>query len=365
MSKPTHIHRTLRLAATTALLALAAACTKDADETPLLPVQLLMAPRDRVEAHVSTRAMADGYSAYTAKDEGNPQIQAFFTQPGQEPVNATFTWQTGYRWNTNVRLNAGQSYYVYGFMPRQTSTGGTIDGTISSADYTQGATINLTGLSTATADDICIVVGAKREDATPYDIADEENTRVVPGDFRFVPGENNNYLYVLMNHIYTQVAISFVVGNDYARLRTIKLKRLVMTTKKGVTNAIASCQAPYSTISFSITEPETDQEVELFRDDNGLTVSDDPLHPTTIPAFFTPMLAGSTRPVAFTSTYDVYDKKGVLTRENCTATNNFTLNGGETGLGSGDRFTIRATIAPTYLYTLSDNDEDNPPITLK
>jgi len=358
-----HIAHLLASAATA--LAVVCACSQGEEEEPRVQVDLLMAPRNYVETHVSTRAMADGYSEYAAKPTDNPQIEAFFTQPGREPQQGTFTWKENYRWNSSVRLGVNQSYYVYGFMPKVMSTGTTITGTISSADYTQGATINLTGLSTATADDVCIIVGAKHETTSTYDIADEENTRVVPGEFLFVPREGNNYLYVLMNHIYTQVAISFVVGNDYALLRTIKLKRLVMTTKKGETNAIVSCRAPYSTISFSITEPETDQEVELFRDDDGLTISDDPLHPTTIPAFFTPMLAGSTRPVAFTSTYDVYDKKGVLTRENCTATNNFTLNGGETGLGSGDRFTIRATIAPTYLYIMSDNDEDNPPITLE
>lgn len=354
----TCIHITSLLAAPLAVIAMLGSCAQEQEEKPRVQVELLMAPQDCVEANVKTRAMPEGYSAYVAKPSGNPQIAVFFTQPGETPRQGTFTWKENFRWSTSTYLTVGETFYIYGFMPKKTAAGTNIVGSISSDDYTQGATISLSGLSTATADDVCVIVGVKQETATPYDII-TGSTLVQPGAFAFTPQAENNYLYVLMNHIYAQVAINFLVDAKYDKLRTIKLKRLVMATKRGTTSVSVNSTGGTPTITFSNTEPEVEEEVELFSNDEGLAISADPLAPTVIPAFFTPLVAGNSRPVTFKSTYDVYDKTGVLTRGDCTATNSMTLTGGDTGLGPGDKFTVKATVAPTYLYQLSNNDLDN------
>ena len=64
------------------------------------------------------------------------------------------------------------------------------------------------------------------------------------------------------------------------------------------------------------------------------------------------------------STYDVYDKKGNLVRQGCTATNtlNLSMFSGQTEAKRGCRYTIDLTINPTYLYVMSDPDLDNPTV---
>lgn len=62
------------------------------------------------------------------------------------------------------------------------------------------------------------------------------------------------------------------------------------------------------------------------------------------------------------STYDVYDKKGNLTRENCTATNK--LPSSKTNIGIGVQDSITLTVNPSYLYVLSDPDQD-PKVVIK
>jgi len=68
------------------------------------------------------------------------------------------------------------------------------------------------------------------------------------------------------------------------------------------------------------------------------------------------------------STYDVYDKKGNLIRENCTATNTIdiaNLFSGQTETLRGRRYTINLTINPTYLYMLSEPDLNDPTVVVE
>ena len=88
-----------------------------------------------------------------------------------------------------------------------------------------------------------------------------------------------------------------------------------------------------------------------------------------VPAFFTPMPAGSTREIKFISTYDVYyrDTDGNITttlvRGDCTATNDWNLKA-PTGqaFGAGKAISVSATVIPTYLYQLADPDLVDPTI---
>ena len=58
------------------------------------------------------------------------------------------------------------------------------------------------------------------------------------------------------------------------------------------------------------------------------------------------------------STYDVYDRKGNLIRQDCTSTNTLpSLENLEAK--RGDLLTLNLNVNPTYLYQLSDQDLDN------
>ena len=63
-----------------------------------------------------------------------------------------------------------------------------------------------------------------------------------------------------------------------------------------------------------------------------------------------------------TSTYDVYDRKGNLVRENSKATNTIPLDifSGQSEFYRGSRYTITLTVNPTYLYVLSEDELDSP-----
>lgn len=57
--------------------------------------------------------------------------------------------------------------------------------------------------------------------------------------------------------------------------------------------------------------------------------------------------------------YNVYDKKGILVRQNVTATNSSVK---ITSTGNPSRayeYNLNINVIPTYLYQLSDNDDDS------
>ena len=57
-------------------------------------------------------------------------------------------------------------------------------------------------------------------------------------------------------------------------------------------------------------------------------------------------------------TYDVYDKKGALTRENVMAENSI-LKLKKESITAGTNYKLNIQVVPTYLYILSDNDEES------
>jgi hypothetical protein len=91
----------------------------------------------------------------------------------------------------------------------------------------------------------------------------------------------------------------------------------------------------------------------IFNDDEGTTL--DKTMPSVINAYFAPTLSSK---LTLLSTYDVYDRKGNLIREDCTAENKLP----NMAVARGERMQVNLTIAPSYLYQLSDPELDNPSI---
>ena len=77
----------------------------------------------------------------------------------------------------------------------------------------------------------------------------------------------------------------------------------------------------------------------------------------SVNAYFAPGLSSN---LTLVSTYDVYDSKDNLIRQNCTATNKLP----NLEAIRGQRVLLNMTVNPTYLYVLSDPDLDNPTITI-
>ena len=164
-----------------------------------------------------------------------------------------------------------------------------------------------------------------------------------------------------MDHLYASVQFSMKIDEEYASLRTIKLKTMTLSTNIGSVDATISLtrndigSSPITDITYSLSG--TNGAAEIFSSEEGTAL--DKLTPLAINACFTPLPTLSEN-LKLVSTYDVYDSKGNLIRQNCTATNQLP----DLGAVRGQRVQVNMTVSPTYLYVLSDPDLDNPTITI-
>ena len=365
----------------------------EASEAPVAEVRSLATCFDEyvAKSRAWTYPTYGGDSAYTAYENGIQPIGIAFTQDNKAALKGTFSTyikDNKTTWRLIVtdpersvdEITAGD-YYLYGFIP---STSGIIlnvtdldgkDGVGSGASYSTGAKVELNNVPTVMSEDLCVVIGAKNGTGK------ETVTGLRRGDFKYTAqaisktsGEGN-YVFLLFDHLYASLRVNMRVQSDYAALRTIKLKALRLSTKAG-----GETSREYTTITASlkandgskspITGITYEQTGDIIGVD-GLTFwwSDDGEALTTS---FTER-AGNFMPhnistLVLTSVYDVYDRKGHLTRENCSATNTMALSDLFTEQATtqrGKRYTVNLTIQPTYLYVLSDPDLDNPTVTVE
>lgn len=343
----------------------------------------------------------------------NKSIDAFFTRAnGEEPEDADteskyystkdsypyhgrlrYKSSTG-KWQLSIRkvkpelIPVGSTvyYYVYGFIPGDAADDATIAILPEETSYEAGATLTIKGLRTA-GYDACVIIGAREgfdenHDGSytdtngnkAYDEDTETRTnRLTAGDFKLnlkQTGESvKNYLYLLFDHLCSALTIGIKVDGDYNTLRTIKLKQLtlqtatesgLMTEKADVVvtlNGNDTGTNPITTLTYTPTGGSGTGS-SVYQSDNGLTLT------TSYKSFLSHFLpiAGVTK-VVITCTYDVYDKKNNLVRQNIKATNTIRLSDiiqDFPGVERGWKYGINMTVVPTYLYMLSDPDLDNP-----
>ena len=158
-----------------------------------------------------------------------------------------------------------------------------------------------------------------------------------------------------MDHLYASVKFSLKVSEEYAQLRTIKLKTMTLSTDKGSVNAVISLThnttgaSPITSVSYSLTTGDN-CAAEIFNDAEGQALSS--TTPIAVSACFAPTLSDN---LTLVSTYDVYDSKGNLIRANCEATNKIP----NLEAFRGQRVQLNMKVDPTYLYIMSDKDLDN------
>ena len=335
------------------------------------------------------RSVTAGYSQYSGEDTKSDIIM-YMTRGTEVYQAARFSWSTVNNWTSRIALEPNTTsntdpYYVYGYMPADAATV-----SISSTDYAVGSTMMLTNLTTVNTKDVCVITGAKEEnDPTHFDIINSP-TLVSPGSSGIQVKDGDNYIYVLMNHIYAKLGLKFNVKGPsasellsdawksnpdyyYYSLRGIRLKKVQMVTHVGEVEVKVQTGSTEPTLTYN-ESTSTEQTITIFdvsSDDDDTNDAGIEITPAGIevPAFFTPMPAGSTREIKFISTYDVYyrDTDGNITttlvRGDCTATNDWNLKA-PTGqaFGAGKAISVSATVIPTYLYQLADPDLVDPTI---
>ena len=334
-----------------------------------------VAPYKEVDMFM-TRAFS--FSGYVEPAEYLP-IGAFFTKSGSEPEERRILCNptdNGVEWSYTppVEIPAG-SYQFYGYMPTNAA-----DVTIEpNSAYADGATLHFTGMNIVATKDLCVLVGAKH--ATNYNEGTDTYTfgdgDLKTGNFDCqMSAGANNYLFLLFDHIYASISFRFLLDSDYAKMRSIHLKKLQLTAysdnsftvkRRKEINADISLRkttdgsSPIQSITFTdnLASEEINQEtffigdVELKSGTRDEDWTDEIAYVPYTRSYYT-----------LTSTYDVYDKMGNLIRQNCTADNDinpfYIFNISD--MQRGSKYVLKLKIAPTYLYQLSDQDLDNPTV---
>ena len=315
-------------------------------------VQLVSYASSFTEKELSHRAAAvpAGFSAYTPDKTTSMGIYMLLSENPETDWASPEEKKIIYTnmWHAYFDVQPGKTYTVYGYMPKIG------DMSSSLAKSTAGAaTLTIRKMKPVTTDDICIITGVKD--------ADEGLTE---GQFSWswpIPSsEEENYkIHILMDHLYAAAQFRLRISSDYALLRTIKLKTMTLSTVKGSVNATITLThndtgaSPISNVTY--TASGDNDAVVIFNSDEGVAL--DKTTPLSINACFVPTLSAN---LTLTSTYDVYDSKGNLIRQNCTATNKLP----NLEASRGQRVQVNMLVNPTYLYILSDPDLDNPTITI-
>lgn len=293
----------------------------------------------------------------------NTSIKMYVMTQNAQFSEGIFTYSSGWT-NNNVAVKEHEQYYMYGFMPASSSAGSYVSSISAAAvnnDYSRGADLTITGLPIFTSKDICAIVGVQRISATT------DTKDIVEGNYGYLSGLNSeNYVNLLMDHLYGELALQFKVDADYYALRHIKLKSVTLNYDNGQGSADANVNVTVrlragnglgqSSVVYTPTGNKASHTMEngsKFLNSNATPIGSGVKCP---PSLFDQ--AGTY--MTLTCTYDVCsaDDTHNVIRENCTASNKMRVSGMEHGKTN----TVTVTIAPTYLYVLTDPDLDNPTI---
>ena len=254
---------------------------------------------------------------------------------------------TSGKWRSNIRAAKDEVYQLYGFMPAKNGITSQID--MLDDGYANGAALTINGLNAITDDDVCFIGGVKEgtEVSTSSDITE--------WNYQFVgQEEEQNFINLLMEHVYANVKMSMLVGSNYATLRTIKLKKILLrpssTAKTNITISQRNGQRP--SFSYEATDEE-DVIPYLLENEAGIELS------TTQPVIIETNVIPCANHLELVCTYDVYDKDGNPVSKDITTRNDLT---GKIDLTPGTRTKLTLTVINSYLYTLSDSDAMNPRI---
>ena len=323
-----------------------------------------------------------GYSLYNA-DESIISIN--FTQDAEAPMQGYF-FKSSDQWRVSLPEDeelAAESYYLYGYVPHSAGMSCELSSSATPGDnsaYSDGAVMKIKNVPTVLPSDLCVVVGAKNGKDDYVADGDYSVTGLTRGHFEYAAtatsGEDTgNYVYLLFDHLYAALRIGMRVHDDYAALRTIKVKelRLQTTTDEGAAKAktdITVTLAANDTGSDPITSITFTPQGEAVSDGVVFTSATGQTLTSAYSTFQSHFMPHDVTKLLLTSTYDVYDKnvtpehpEGNLIRKDCKATNTLDISrlfDRQTVANRGVRYTVNITIRPTYLYMLSEPDLDSP-----
>ena len=210
-----------------------------------------------------------------------------------------------------------------------------------------------------------MVIGVKRVTGST------DKTTATEGSYGYLSGASSeNYLNLLMDHLYAKLELSFNVESKYDELRKIHLKEVSLKSTYGAsvsaTVNLRSGLGLANHVSFGAFTSSAEVTTKPYEYQAGDAVTYLPVATTgtaakaLTPVYCAPCIFdGDGKYLSIQSTYDVYDRKGNKLAER-TAENKIAV----TGMAPGKSCQLKLTVEPTYLYILSDADLDNPAVKL-
>lgn len=337
------------------------------DPTPQPPVEV---DGDPIWLVAATRASDIGPA-----DESHSPIQIFLIS-GDNETSMTYKREGLFsfdsatnRWSSTIGLKDVWNS-IYGFSPANAAYCDIKPA--SGTSYHSGAVMTMKDINAASGEDLCVIVGV-RHSTTSDDVVPDR------GQFTFKK-EDDNYLTLLLDHVFASIDFKVRIGADYSKRRFVKIKKLELQSDYKL-NDVTVTQTPGSTTFVYHKEAVTGSEDKPTGIVYDFTLDTDPQNKEgkdltvtgiTFPGYFAPDEEGTiAKGLSLVFTYDVYvidnnNKIGSRVRENCVAVNSLkgiftSLN---TPLKRGQKIVITLTVEPTYLYQLSDDELDNPTITI-
>lgn len=365
MKKLTYHHGRLLLLLVAAVLL--AACSDDAntpeEDTDILQLKTITQGVTEVSS-LDTRAIPTGYAEYI----GSSTIGVYLTTEDatSAPPIRTFYYADN-QWKSLVSVKNSTTYYIYGYMPVENQVICTIS-KLSEKEYSKGAKLTFFQMPPMMTEDLCVITGVQDITGEPPNPNSEVNLEI--GKFQYTgKASGNNYVNLMLDHLYASVQFKMQVDATYNQLRTIKLKKVKL--KSTLTN-LYTCQGEVTlekdnacTISWTQTDNLANEKfVTLFTsesEDGEALPSDDSDEFKVINGYYAPITEIGNS-LVLECTYDVCDKKGTVTRPGCVAENKLSNSNWTLSVGTGRRTVITMTVKPTYLHQLSDDDLDNPTI---
>lgn len=348
----------------------------------------------------------EGYIPYYTL---NPAPSAAFRTIGviMTPYRTTFSGRFDYdednsKWSSSVFVREDYPYYVYGFMPSEDIYADAVNVATSmlpgETTYEPGAVLSVTGYTTLTPADVCVIVGARWATEEEGVAGHPIDNDVRLGEFYYVGHEQGkNRIFVLLKHIYAGVQFKIQYDPDYPdyrRLRCIKVKKVELVAQDIAKSVDISVTLTANNEGKDPTlDPSNPTRSNIVYEDKGssttksITIYEKAADSKgyDVPVTATQGFLGCYRPGKYTlvlrTTYDVYDRNQKkddggnllfddegypeynLIREDCVAENTVDKSL-IPELGAGELFTVNMLVRPTYLYVLSEPDLDNPTIKL-
>lgn len=347
---------------------LLAGCADRSDELPLSSPEPQPAEEQGCPLILQSVTRTDGA---TELEDANTKIKVFLTSADEKLQTGFFTYATGTGWTSNLTVKEERQYYLYGYMPdpMTRTTSGENDTIVVSkpegGKYSDGVDIKMTGLPSITTEDVSVVVGVQRVDGIGTNTPD-----VTEGDFSYVSGIwGLNYVNLLMAHIYAGLELNFKLDADYAKLRSIHLKTITLSTNYGQVDATVQLRQGKGIEQATFTKVESSSAsapVEILSAESAETVLDERYTVTSLSInklayCFPSIFSAEGATLSITTTYDVYDRTKNTNLGERTSTNRLRITA--SAIQPGQKKRVILTVQPTYLYILSDGDLDNPVIT--